>query len=524
MTKERRKPKRHQRWFVPAEITQNTIFMMGAIVRFFLLEWPKRGLGGHIRHYFTYNQGDFSQMWYRRDEFDAQAEFLSNKMLRNPTWALRVIADVERWSNRFIEASRSFRRLPFADMTDRELIAAFNRVYRWHELSHGIGASVSWHADADQERITKAISARIEERIAAIGHTDPAPVVFSQLSTPTVESFATQEERELLKLAGVMFGQPGARALVRKTSGVRLEAAIQKKQSRLASRLRQHYERWRWLQYGYKGPDYPMSYFLDRLQALSYSPVSPQRLHRELIAKSRITARRQRSLEHDLKLTEHDRMLVELSRRLVFIKEYRKGALYHGMYCYEPFFREVGRRLKLSLDQIWAMNTWEILESLEKRRPIVPKQEISARLREVVMYTTRRRYVMLTGRKARTFLRAIPKEKTLEAGEVSELTGTCACPGSATGCVKIVEVPDDMKKMDQGDILVSETTYPSLVPAMKKAAAIVTNAGGLTCHAAIVSRELGIPCVVGTKIANKVLKDGDKVEVDATKGIVRKVR
>ena len=58
---------------------------------------------------------------------------------------------------------------------------------------------------------------------------------------------------------------------------------------------------------------------------------------------------------------------------------------------------------------------------------------------------------------------------------------------------------------------------------MKKASAIITDEGGLSCHAAIVARELGIPCIIGTKIATKVLKDGDRVEVDADKGIVKKI-
>ncbi len=74
-----------------------------------------------------------------------------------------------------------------------------------------------------------------------------------------------------------------------------------------------------------------------------------------------------------------------------------------------------------------------------------------------------------------------------------------------------------------GDILLSQATSPDLLPAMKKAAAIVTEQGGITSHAAIVSRELGIPCVIGTKIATKVLKDGDLVEVDANRGIVKKL-
>lgn len=67
-------------------------------------------------------------------------------------------------------------------------------------------------------------------------------------------------------------------------------------------------------------------------------------------------------------------------------------------------------------------------------------------------------------------------------------------------------------------------TRPEFVPLMKKAAAIITDEGGITCHAAIVSRELNIPCIIGTRIATKVLKDGDYIEVDADNGIVKILR
>ena len=93
--------------------------------------------------------------------------------------------------------------------------------------------------------------------------------------------------------------------------------------------------------------------------------------------------------------------------------------------------------------------------------------------------------------------------------------------GKATGKVRIIIRPGDMHKMSKGDILVSIATDPDIVSAMKKAAAIVTEQGGVTSHAAIVSRELNIPCVIGTKIATKVLKDGDLIEVDASKGIIK---
>ena len=106
---------------------------------------------------------------------------------------------------------------------------------------------------------------------------------------------------------------------------------------------------------------------------------------------------------------------------------------------------------------------------------------------------------------------------------LQKLKGTCAVPGAVHGRVSIVDLPSDMKKVKQGDIIVSHTTGTKLMPALKKAAAIVTDMGGITSHGAVVSRELGIPCVIGTKIATKVFKDGDRVEVDATKGVIRKI-
>ena len=77
--------------------------------------------------------------------------------------------------------------------------------------------------------------------------------------------------------------------------------------------------------------------------------------------------------------------------------------------------------------------------------------------------------------------------------------------------------------MNAGDVLVSHATDPSLVVGMKKASAIVTDMGGIACHAAIVSRELGIPCLVGTKTVTKSFRDGDLVEVDATHGVIRRI-
>ncbi|NTU66409.1 MAG: hypothetical protein HGB08_00630 [Candidatus Moranbacteria bacterium] len=103
----------------------------------------------------------------------------------------------------------------------------------------------------------------------------------------------------------------------------------------------------------------------------------------------------------------------------------------------------------------------------------------------------------------------------------SDITGTPAFKGKARGIVKIVENAGDLKKIEEGNIIVSPETMPDYIIGMKKAAAFVTNQGGITSHAAIVARELKKPCIIGTKIATQILKDGDLVEVDADNGVVR---
>ncbi|HIP84483.1 MAG TPA: phosphoenolpyruvate synthase [Methanothermococcus okinawensis] len=110
-------------------------------------------------------------------------------------------------------------------------------------------------------------------------------------------------------------------------------------------------------------------------------------------------------------------------------------------------------------------------------------------------------------------------EKSQESGEIL-LKGIGASPGLASGKVKIIRDIKEIDKIEEGDVLVTKMTTPDMVPAMKKASAIVTDDGGLTCHAAIISRELGTPCVVGTQRATEVLKDNMLVTVDGEKGIV----
>ena len=100
------------------------------------------------------------------------------------------------------------------------------------------------------------------------------------------------------------------------------------------------------------------------------------------------------------------------------------------------------------------------------------------------------------------------------------LKGIPASPGIAKGKVKIILNPSECKNMKRGNVLVTEMTNPKFLLAIEKAKAIVTDIGGLLCHAAIISREMKIPCVVNTKNATKVLKDGQMIIVNGTEGNV----
>lgn len=127
---------------------------------------------------------------------------------------------------------------------------------------------------------------------------------------------------------------------------------------------------------------------------------------------------------------------------------------------------------------------------------------------------------IISGNKAKEKITLLGKLRKIE--NIHLLQGTCASPGQVRGKVRIVTDPSkEGREFKKGEILVTSMTRPDMVPIMHKAAAVVTNEGGLTSHAAIISRELNIPCIVGTKIATKVIRDGDLVEVDAERGIVK---
>ncbi len=186
-----------------------------------------------------------------------------------------------------------------------------------------------------------------------------------------------------------------------------------------------------------------------------------------------------------------------------------------------PIYTEIARRLFLSIKQVRHLTYEEIILAVQGR---IDPIETLARKGKIIGWVfdrtmTKKKY--LYPREAARFFKYLGKHaKNLQGND--EAKGICGSPGKAVGRAKIMHYPKDATKVKNGDILIVHATTVDYLPAMKKAAAYVTEVGGLTCHAAVVAREFGVPCIVSLKNATKNFKDGDMVEVDANIGVVKK--
>lgn len=162
------------------------------------------------------------------------------------------------------------------------------------------------------------------------------------------------------------------------------------------------------------------------------------------------------------------------------------------------------------------------LETLTLKGIKVKKEELDKRKRFRVMVQINGKIKTFYGKKDFQMISSIVNIDNQI--KIDTISGLIASKGFVKGTVKIIKGTKDINKIELGEILVATTTHPDLMIAIRKCSAIVTDHGGITSHAAIISREFSIPCIVGTKIATQVLKDGDLVEVDANKGIVKIIR
>lgn len=213
------------------------------------------------------------------------------------------------------------------------------------------------------------------------------------------------------------------------------------------------------------------------------------------------------------KLSETEKRLVEILKNYGAYQDERKRNILIYLHFLEILLKEIGERGKVSLKAMRDTFPEEIPDILNGK---ISEDFISKRREKcfVVWEEGKSKPQILTGDKTRQW-----EEKLLVKHENTQIVkGNCASKGKAKGKVRVLLNASANDELKNGEILVTFMTSPDFMSAIRRCVAIVTNLGGVTSHAAIISRELGIPCVVGTKNATEVLKTGDMVEVNADKG------
>ncbi|MFH0829459.1 MAG: PEP-utilizing enzyme [Candidatus Kerfeldbacteria bacterium] len=427
-----------------------------------------------------------------------------------------IIDRTNRWGEEMNAVTEIATTALFRVWSPEELMHFFDEFVRLQTRQYAIGVLLPLLDFIGKSYIENSIQTFLTSRLPP----QQAADAFSLFTAPANKSFALEQEDALLRIAQRLFRVPSIKRMLSTKKPAEVLRHLRSKHQSLASLIEKHAKRFGWVYYVYAGPAYEPKDFIGFIQDWLRRGIDPKRELKKRAAEQQMVRKRRNTLLKKLKPDRLSRALLKLAPVIVWAKPRRKDYQSKTYWHMEFFYREIARRYKYSLQQVRSATTRQLYSILHGRR--VASALLDRQRREHVTYNDAHGMHVLTGNAAAQFAKQHFHEEQHETSSDGQLSGTVAYQGSSTGTVRIINTPDDMIKMHRGDILVSFATTPSIVPAMKKASAIVTDEGGLTCHAAIVSRELKIPCVVGTKISTKVLKDGDRVEVDADKGIVRK--
>ncbi|MBU0976459.1 hypothetical protein KJ918_06685 [Patescibacteria group bacterium] len=262
-----------------------------------------------------------------------------------------------------------------------------------------------------------------------------------------------------------------------------------------------------------------LNYFKDAICALldKYNHIERE-LVRFRIREKRIKSSFSKALNNS-GISIKDRKLVCILQEFIFLRTFRKDIISKTHFIHRPLLEEIGRRLDTQ-DEIFYLSYDEIKEFL-RTKDASYLNEASRRREAWCVLAFGRNITFLSGRKnIETKMKAAGININTSTRAGTKIYGQTACKGKRIGIACIVKTRREMKKVKSGNILVTPMTTPDYLVILGKVRAIVTDEGGITCHASIISRELGIPCIIGTQIATKRIQDGDRVEVNANKGCV----
>ncbi|MDE7464774.1 MAG: hypothetical protein K2M48_07065, partial [Clostridiales bacterium] len=215
-------------------------------------------------------------------------------------------------------------------------------------------------------------------------------------------------------------------------------------------------------------------------------------------------------------LSEREAKLVDLISRFVYYRTLTaENSDRYFYYIRKNLLPEIARRVGLN-DEKLMLYRWNEVSALRANARLDEGELNKRRNGDVVVFEGGIGKAYYGSNAYALLKKLLPPLPTTDV-----VCGEIACAGNVTGKVKIVKSPDDAEQMEAGCILVSSMTTPDLTLAMERASGIITDEGGITCHAAIIAREYAVPCLVGTKVATQMLRDGMTVELDCINGFFR---
>lgn len=434
-----------------------------------------------------WQKGDVNTAFFGRDEEASKTRWIISRQMKNKKFIDRWIADWEKKNKEALSFCEKSLRLPLQQWSDKKLVNFLRRFQKLALAFWKKGVLCEW-TDPDGQDILHSFIASFDLKLSE-----------QEITALTAPERLTFLQTEFLERVGL--------------------ARRQKSGWDISADLRRHTAKYHWFQNTWADvQELDMAHFKKLAEEdskhLSERTKEAQDIRRHLLA----LKREKRRLYQEKKIPQSLGNVFYMFGRITDWRDYRKKmSVCLPNYYLHKILRRLARLNNLSeamagllcYDEI---NGWKISSHLKKR---LRKRGLGA----IYICSKNRKCGWLYGTSARTV-----REALIESLNQGKLKGTTANRGKVRGRVKIIETKEDFIKMKAGDILVATMTRPEYVPLMKIAGGVVTNEGGVTCHAAIISRELGIPCVIGTQVATDILKDGDLVEVDAEKGIVRKIQ
>ncbi|PIN86684.1 hypothetical protein COV19_03570 [Candidatus Woesearchaeota archaeon CG10_big_fil_rev_8_21_14_0_10_44_13] len=341
--------------------------------------------------------------------------------------------------------------------------------------------------------------------------------VFSILTAPVHLSFINEAEVSLLKVA-IEMEKEGLKNIFVRNEPKKIKDLIKNAKSLIS--LGKHQKNFFWVKNNYVS-SYVLDAgdFIEEIKRLFELDIGLKKDLDKIKGTPALNKKKKDEMMKQIELGKGLKTMIRISEDFTYWQDERKRSTLWITHYFSLILAEISKRVKIDIEDLKYMTCRETSRIFE-RAPNAT--DLKARRKNGVYYWEKEGMEALHSKDADEVRKAVLGETSLS--DIDDFRGLTACTGKATGKVKIVKSATEIAKVEKGDILVAVMTRPDYVPAMKRAAAIVTDEGGITSHAAIVSREIGIPCIIGTKIATKVLKDGQLIEVNANHGWVKIIK